>query len=27
MIVYVEKPVLKETNIGTLYGFLGKVFT
>jgi hypothetical protein len=27
MIVYVEKPVLKEMNIGTLYGFLGEVFT
>ena len=26
MIVYVEKPVLKEMNIGTLYGFLGKSF-
>jgi hypothetical protein len=27
MIVYVEKSVLKEMNIGTLYGFLGEVFT
>ena len=26
MIVYDEKLVLKEMNIGTLYGFLGEVF-
>jgi hypothetical protein len=27
MIVYVDKPVLKEMNIGTFIGILGEVFT